>query len=459
VELPVIDVMKSLIRTRTAFLLAIALVLWSGHGHGARAASLIRDAEVENTIRTYATPLFETAGLNARDVNIYIINSRSVNAFVAAGLNMFFNTGFLLKTRSASEIIGVIAHETGHLAGGHIARFSNQINTANKLSTLTTILGVLTAVATGRGDAGAAIVQGGQGLLMGNLLAYSRGQESAADQAALTLLDRTQQSPAGLYNFLRTMENQEFLTNTNQDPYVRTHPLTRDRLRVMEEHLEDSPYKEVPPAPELEERHRRMQAKLFAFIEHPTTVLRKYGAQDKSIAARYARAIAHYRVAALDKALPLIDELIDAEPETPYFHELKGQMLFENGRIAESLAPNQEAVRLAPDAPLIRLGLARSQLELNDPALTRKAISNLLLVTQGESDYPFAWDQLALAYGRDGQLGLAALAQAEAALRRGHKKDALSHAKRAEARLDKSSSAWLRLQDIKRDAQEPDDNR
>ncbi len=447
--------MKSLIRTRAAFFLAFALVLWSSSGHDARAASLIRDAEVENTIRTYATPLFETAGLNPRDVHIYIINNRTLNAFVAGGLNMFFNTGFLLKTRSASEVIGVIAHETGHLAGGHIARFSSQINTANRLSTLTTILGVLTAVATGRGDAGAAIVQGGQGLLLGNILAYSRGQESAADQAALTLLDRTGQSAAGLYNFLRTMENQEFLSSTNQDPYVRTHPLTRDRLRLMEDHLKASPYKAALPAAALEERHRRMIAKLYAFIEHPTTVLRTY-AGDNSISGRYARAIAQYRIAALDKALPLIDDLIASEPKNPFFHELKGQMLFENGRILDSVGPNAEATRLAPEEPLLRLGLARSQLELNDPALTKEAIRNLLLVTQADPDYAFGWDQLALAYGRDGQLGLAALSQAEAALRRGRKKDALSHATRAEKRLDKASSAWLRLQDIKRAAKLPD---
>ena len=451
--------MKSLIRTRAAFFLAIALVLWSGPGHSARAASLIRDAEVENTIRTYATPLFETAGLNARDVHIYIINDRTINAFVAGGLNMFFNTGFLLKTRSASEVIGVIAHETGHLAGGHIARFSSKINTANRLAMVTTILGILTAVATGRGDAGAAVAQGGQGLLLGNILAYSRGQESAADQSALTLLDRTGASSAGLYSFLHTLENQEFLSSTNQDPYVRTHPLTRDRLRLIEDHLKTSSYKDTPVAPALVEAHKRMVAKLYAFIEHPVTVLRTYGADNDSIPARYARAIANYRIAALDKALPLIDSLIAAEPENPYFYELKGQMLFENGRIRESLAPNMEATRLAPDEPLLRLGLARSQLELNDPALTRDAVRNLLLAIQGDPDYAFAWDQLALAYGRDGQLGLSALAQAEAAMRRGRKKDALSHATRAEKRLDKTSSAWLRLQDIKRAASQPDEER
>lgn len=451
--------MKSLLRTRSAIFLAIALILWAGIGQTARAAGLIRDAEIENTIRTYATPLFETAGLNPRDVNIFIINDRAINAFVAGGMNMFFNTGFLLKTRSAGEVIGVIAHETGHIAGGHLARFSNQIDTASNLAILSTILGIVTAIATGRGDAGAAVVQGGQGLLLNNLLAYSRGQEASADEAAMRYLEGTGQSAKGLESFLRTMENQEFLSNTNQDPYVRTHPLTRDRLRSIENHVKASPNSAKAPSPEMEAMHRRMVTKLYAFIEHPTTVLRKYGADDTSILARYARAIAHYRLGALDKSLPEVDALIAAEPDNPYFHELKGQMLFENGRIAESLAPNQEAVRLAPDEPLIRLGLARTQIELNDPALRDDAVRNMLQVTQAEPDYPFAWDQLAVAYGRDGQLGMAALAQAEAALRRGRPNDALSHIARAEKRIEKTSAAWLRLQDLKRVATEEREKR
>jgi predicted Zn-dependent protease len=358
----------------------------------------------------------------------------------------------LIKTKGAAEAIGVIAHETGHIAGGHLTRFSDRIKTSNTAARVSTLLGALTAIATGSGGAGAAVIQGGQGLALGNLLSYSRTQESAADQAALSYLERTRQSAKGLQNFLTTMENQEFLTTNNQDPYMRTHPVTRDRLRTVEQHLKTSRFSDAQALPKFEDMHRRMVAKLIGFIAQPLTVLRTYPENTTSITHRYARAIAYYRYGALDKALPLIDGLISDEPKNPYFHELKGQMLFENGRIAESLAPNVEAVRLAPEEPLLRLGLARSQLESNTPPLTKAAIQSLLLVTADDPEYVFAWKQLAVAYGRDGQLGLAALAQAEAALLRRRKKEALSHAARAEKRLKKGSTAWVRLQDIKRAA-------
>jgi predicted Zn-dependent protease len=449
--------MGKIIRTRAAFLsvyaiMALAVLLWAAPGKQVQAASLIRDAEVENTIRAYATPLFGAAGLPARDVRIFIINDPSLNAYVAGGMNLFIHTGLIIKTKGAAEVIGVIAHETGHIAGGHLTRFSDRIKTSNTAALVSTLLGALTAIATGSGGAGAAVIQGGQGLALGNLLSYSRTQESAADQAALSYLEQTRQSAKGLQKFLSTMENQEFLTANNQDPYMRTHPVTRDRLRTVEQHLKTSRFSDAQALPKFEDMHRRMVAKLIGFIAQPLTVLRTYPENGTSIIHRYARAIAYYRYGALDKALPLIDGLIRDEPKNPYFHELKGQILFENGRIAESLTPNVEAVRLAPEEPLLRLGLARSQLESNTPPLTKAAIQSLLLVTADDPEYVFAWQQLAVAYGRDGQLGLAALAQAEAALLRRRKKEALSHAARAEKRIKKGSAAWVRLQDIKRAA-------
>lgn len=432
--------------------MALAAAFFTGTWTRVQAASLIRDAEVENTIRTYATPLFEAAGLRANDINIFVLGDPTLNAFVAGGQNLFVNTGFLIRTKSAGEVIGVIAHETGHIAGGHLARFSSQINTSSNVALITTVLGLLTAIASGSAGAGAVMMQAGQSIALGNIVNYSRTQEAAADEAALTFLDRTGQSAAGLENFLHTIENQEFLTPTNQSPYVRTHPVTRERVRRIEEQLTKSPYAKVMPSPQFEKMHDRMVAKLIAFTDYPVTVLQRYSETDASIIARYARAIAYYRIPDLDKALPLVDGLIKAEPDNPYFHELKGQMLFENGRIAESLAPNVEASRLLPDSALLRLGLARSQIESGNPALLRDAIQNLLYATQTEPYYAFHWDQLAVAYGRNDQIPLSALAQAEAALVRGNKKDAVFHAVRAEKRLDKTSAAWLRAQDIKRAA-------
>jgi predicted Zn-dependent protease len=446
--------MGKLIRTRSAFLLAMALFFMCWNAQKPQAAGLIRDAEIENTIRTYATPLFAAAGLRASDISIFILNDPQLNAFVAGGQNLFVNTGFLIRTRSAAEVIGVIAHETGHISGGHLARFSNQINTASNTALVTTLLGALTALASGRADAGAAVITAGQGFAVGNLLNYSRTQESAADQAALSFLDRTGQSAEGLVTFLRTIENQEFLSSNNQDPYVRTHPITRERVRNVEQHLGKSTNTAKKAPPEFEEMHRRMVAKLVGYIDYPSVVFDRYPESDTSITARYARAVAYYRVPDLAKALPLVDGLIRDEPKNPYFHELKGQMLFENGRIAESLPPNAEAVRLSPESSLLRIGLARSQIESQNPALLKDAIQNLLYATGADPLYSFGWDQLAVAYGRDGQLGLSALAQAESALVRGRKKDAMFHAVRAEKRIDKGSAAWLRVQDIKQAARE-----
>lgn len=446
--------MRKFMRTRAAILLAIAVLFLGVGSREAAAANLIRDAEIENTIRAYATPLFEAAGLPPQDIRIYIINDPTLNAFVAGGMNLFINTGLLMKTKNAGELIGVIAHETGHIADGHLARFANQSNTASNEAIIATVLGAITALATGRGDAGAAVAQVGQGYALGSLMSFSRSVESAADTAGLKFLDRSHQSAKGFASFMETLESQEFLTARNQSPYVRTHPVTQDRVRHIEDHLKESPYTNAPPNPKFEKMHRRMVAKLTAFLDQPQTTFRKYPPSDESVPARYARAIAYYRMSNLEKALPLINGLIDKEPQNPYFRELKGQMLFENGRVAESLAPYQKSVDLAPDEPLLRVGLAHAQIESGNAALNKKAIKNLLIATNAEPYNNFAWSELAVAYGRDGQIGMSALSQAEASTIAGNLDDASFHIGRAERKLPKSSTAWVRLQDLKREVKE-----
>lgn len=450
--------MRRFIRTRAAIFLALAVLFVGVGGREAAAANLIRDAEIENTIRAYATPLFEAAGLPPEDIRIYIVNDNEINAFVAGGMNLFINTGLLIKTKDASELIGVIAHETGHIADGHLARFANQSKTASREALIATVLGAATALATGRGDAGAAVSAMGQSYAVGSLMAFSRSVENAADTAALKFLDRTHQSAKGFLDFMRTLEGQEFLTASNQSPYVRTHPLTENRIRHIQEHVKESPYSNVPESAKFEKMHRRMVAKLIGFLKPLATVLRDYPKSNDSASARYARAIAYYRVSELDKALPLINGLIRQEPQNPYFRELKGQMLFENGRVAEALPHYEESVRLAPEEPLLRIELAHTQIEAGGTGRIKDAIKNLLFATNAEPDDAFGWDLLAVAYGRNGQLGLSALSQAEASMARGQKKDALFHIRRAEKLLDKSSPAWVRLQDLKRDASRSDDD-
>ncbi|MDX1484901.1 MAG: M48 family metalloprotease [Alphaproteobacteria bacterium] len=421
-------------------------------GRDAAGAKLIRDSEIENTIRLYGTPLFEAAGLRAADIRIFIIADESLNAFVAGGLNMFLHTGLLLEANSASEIIGVIAHETGHIAGGHLTRVSKRISSTSRAALIATILGALTTAATGSGEAGAAVMMGGQGLAVGSLLAYSRTQESAADQAGLRFLDLTGQSARGMLDFFKTLEDQELLPAHRQNPYVRTHPITRYRIEDVESHIARSPHSDTPPDPRFEELFRRMRAKLHGFLLPPERTLQTYPAADRSIAARYARAIAYYRSNDLDRALPELDQLIAEEPKNPYFFELKGQALLEAGRIKEALPPYRTAVRLDPDAALIRIDLARTLLARKNAAAVKEAIEHLLFATREIPESATAWQQLAIAYGRDRQYGMSALALAEMSLIRGRFKEALYQAGRAEAKLARGSTGWIRAQDVKAEA-------
>lgn len=425
-----------------------AACLWAPADAGAQRLSFIRDAEIENTIRTYAAPLFLAAGLEPSDVRIYLVDDRSLNAFVAGGQRLFINTGLIMRSTHAGQVIGVIAHETGHIAGGHLSRLHAAIANSTAQSILALVIGAAAAIGTGRGDVGAAIVAGGQSMGLRSFLHYNRTQESAADQAALRFLDATGQSSRGLLEFMELLDGQELLSADRQDPYLRTHPLSRERIDTVQAHLSRSPYKDKPQPARIQELHRRMLAKLYAFLEPFGRTLRRYPESDTGVDARYARAVAYYRKPDLGKALPLVDGLIAERPEDPYFHELKGQMLFENGRAAEAQKPYETAVRLLPRSPLLRRGLAQVQLELGDPALLEPAIRNLRAALQQDADAPFTWRQLAIAYGRRGDMGMSAVALAEEALLKGHARQARYHAGKAEKLLPRGSMGWLQAQDI-----------
>jgi predicted Zn-dependent protease len=417
---------------------------------------LIRDAEVENTIRAYATPLFEAAGLNAKDIDIYLIDDPTLNSFVAGGMNIFVNTGLIIKAKTPNQLIGVIAHETGHIADGHLARFSAHIQDVSTAAIIAAILGTAGAVAGG-GGAAAGTVIGSSSALQNALLSYSRTQEGAADQAGMSFLDRSGQSSKGLLEFFQYLEGEELLSSDRQDAYLRTHPLTQDRIQAVQDHVNNSQFSNAPDKPEFIEMHKRMVAKLSAFLGSPSATLARYPDGDPTVATRYARAIAYYKIPDLAHALPLMDQLIAQEPNNPYFYEFKGQMLFENGRGAEAVAPYQKAVDLLPDSALLRMELGQVQVERNTPELVKPAVANLQLATRREPYNSFAWTQLGIAYGRDGQFGMSSLALAESALSSGNNREARAQADRALKALPRGSPGWLRAQDIQ-DAARPSRN-
>ena len=441
-----------LVATIVAGAVAIAATAPPARAQSGEQLALIRDTEVEAIIRTFGTPLWKAAGLEPSSVRVILVNDRSLNAFVAQGQTLFINTGTLIRSESANQLMGVMAHETGHMAGGHLSRAPEAYRNAIFTSLLAVALGVAGAVAGGGGSVGAAAATGGMSIAQRQIFAFTRSQEQAADQAGVTFLDQIGQSSRGFLQFMEILSHKEVLSSIQQDPYLRTHPLTSERIEFLRNHVAHSPYSNAPTPPEFERLHRRMRAKLAAFMDPPAHTLDAWSPRDPSLDARYARAIALYRIPDLAAAVPLIDGLIRDFPKDPYFHELRGQMLFENGRLAEALPSYREAVALKPDAALIRIDLAHLELEMNDNGLVADAESQLNIAARTEPDQPDLWRQLAVAYGRSNQLGMAAMALGEQALLEGRRFDARDQARRALRVLPVGSPGWLKAQDVETQA-------
>jgi predicted Zn-dependent protease len=414
---------------------------------------MIRDTEIEETLQLYGRPIFQYGGMVPEAVQIYLVADNSINAFTPGQNLMFFHTGLLMAAQNSNEVIGVLAHEAGHMVGGHSLTRGDQYAKAGTTAMLMTLLGVAAGVATGNPDVGMAMALGGQGTAMRQFLSYSRGQESQADIFALQALEGTQQSPQGMYSFFEKMKQEVLLISNNIDPYAISHPLPSERMITAAAAVERSPYTKTPLDPALEERHQRMVAKLFAFLKPQVTTLQRFPDTDNSVAGRYARSIAYYRRAHLDKALPLVDGLLAEEPHNPYFWELKGQMLFENGKIEDAIVAFREAVRLKPDASLIQVLMAHAMVESGDPAYTEETQGALGMALRRDPEDPFAWDLSAKSYAQAGNLGMSAYAASERALVTGNFPDVMRYTREAEKHLDRDTPAWYRLQDIKVAAQ------
>jgi len=433
-------------------LIAATLLLVGTPLAEAHAVSIIRDAEIENNIRALGTPLFARAGLEPSSVHVYLVNDPSLNAFVAGGQNIFVNTGLIMAADTPNQLVGVIAHETGHISGGHLARLQDALRGASAQNILAFVLGAAAAVA-GAPGAGQAITSGGVQVSQRTLLKYTRIQEATADQAAFNYLDDTGQSARGLLEFFEKLGDQEALLTASQDPYVRTHPLTRERIETVRAHVERSPYSDVPDTPAMLAAHARIHAKLWGFLKSPAQTYKRYPSSDVSIPARYARAVAHHRQQRSEQAVAIIDTLIAELPDDPYFHELKGQVLLESGRPDDAVAPYARAVELLPGASLLRVGLGQAQVSARSDQYVDGAIDNLSLASRLTPREPSVWRWLAMAYGRQGDIGMASLATAERYVLIGRMRDAVVQASRAEELLPAGSPSQLHAQDIKRAAE------
>ncbi|MEA2934652.1 MAG: hypothetical protein QOD74_1298 [Variibacter sp.] len=442
-----------------AFALCAALVLAgtqtaSAQPRSGKGLPIIRDAEIEQLLRDYLTPILKAAGLTSQNIQVVVINDRSFNAFVVDGRRIFVNAGALLDAKTPNQLIGVLAHEAGHIAGGHLAKIHRELAAAQTTAILSMLLG-LGAMAAGATTGAQGLTQAGMaGMAMQtnitqrSLLSYQRAQEEAADRAGVRFLTATQQSTKGMYETFKRLSENTLYMSQGADPYMQSHPMPRERVAALEELARTSPHWDKTDSPEAQLRHDFARAKLVGFTDRPDTVARRYPLSDTSLPARYARAISAYRHSDLRAAISQIDALIAASPNNPYFQELKGQALLENGRAREALVPLRKAVALAPNAPLIRIMLGQALVATNDAALANEAISTLRTALLKDPDVPDGYRQLAMALGRKGENAEADLASARAAFVSGDIKTARELAGRARLHFPTGSPGWVKADDI-----------
>ncbi len=433
---------------RTALGLAAGLVLAAFPMAGpAHAQSMIRDAEIEKTLRDYSNPIFAAANLNPADIRIVIVQDPSLNAFVTNGQRLYLHTGLILAADTPNELKGVIAHETGHIAGGHLARSREAMSQSMTPALISIGLGIL-AIAAGAPDAGAALISGSQQFALANYVRHTQVQESSADQAALSYLESTGQSAEGLVSFFENFRYQEVMSDARRSPYFRTHPLSSDRIEALRQRAEKASNTRAKDSPADIAAFTMMQAKLIGFLEPPARTFSRYPESDKSLPARYARAVAAYRIPDMARAVREASALTAEQPDNPYFHELLGQILFESGKTAEAVPHDRKALALAPNSPLLQVNLARALAALPGPEGATEAIGLLQKAVSLEPENAFAWRELATAYDKTGQDGMARLASAEQSFVMGDYPRALSFAQRARRSLKEGTASWRRASDI-----------
>ncbi len=417
---------------------------------------VLRDTETEQLLREYTRPILRAAGLEKQNIQMVIINQGVFNAFVADGRRIFVNYGAIMQSETPNQIIGVMAHETGHLAGGHLAKMREQMAQAQTQMIIAMLLGAGAMVAGAQGgggnsglaNAGAAMFSAPGEIIRRNLLSYVRQQEENADKAGVRFLTATGQSARGMYETFKRFTDESLFAARGSDPYVQSHPMPAQRVAALEELARSSPYWDKKDDPALQLRHDMVRAKISAFMERQETVYRRYPLSNTSLPARYAHAISTYLHGDLRSALAQIDALIQQQPNNPYFYEVRGQALLEGGKPQEAIAPLRKAVALSNKAPLIEMLLGQALVATDNNAYTDEAIAILRAAVARESEAPIGYMQLAMAYGRKGDYAQADLASAQAAYLRGDSKTARDLASRAKTRFAIGTPGWVKADDI-----------
>ncbi len=432
--------------------LCAATALWAALAAPVQAAEprvqLIRDTEIEEIIHRECDPVFIAAGINPKEMTVLLVQDKELNAFTANGLTEGVNTGLITETKTPGELIGVMAHETGHAAGGHPARAEGEFARAGMGPMIISLgLGAL-AILAGAPEAGIALLGSAPGFSQLSMLNYSRDQESRADQAAITFLERAGLSGRGLYEFFDNFRYQEVFSEARRFAYFQSHPISSERIEALRRRAQEQKHFRTVDTPQMIALHEIMKAKLKAFTEPWQTTLTTFKEEDRSFPARYARAIAYYKALETDQALKRINALIEEQPKNPYLWELKGQVYFESARAKDAEAAHAQSVALKPDAALLRVNLAQAILAQDDGKRADAALVHLQRAIALEKDNTFAYRLMSQAYEAKGQGGQARLAAAEERYAAGDLTQARVFAFRARELLSKDTPDWRRATDI-----------
>ena len=440
--------MRPLFRLKAPILAGLALLALTAQP--AAAQSILRDAETEALLQELVDPLSEVAGLQAGAVDVVLVNDPSINAFVAGGQRIYVHSGLINAADTANEVQGVLAHELGHITGGHIIRFYEGMGRATNISILSMVVGVAAALA-GAGDAAMGVMAMGQQAAMGSLLAFTRVQESSADAAGAQFLSAAGITGRGSIAFFQKLQSYEFRHGYSQDDdagFARTHPLSGDRIARLQATYAGDPAWDTPPDADQQRRFARIKAKLYGYLARPADTLNAYPEYMTGVPARYARAYAYHKDARIEQALAETEALLVSDPDDPYFLELKGQVLLESGHAARALEPLRRATALTGSEPLIAATFGHALIATEDPAHLEEAEQVLRAAVARDRENPFAWYQLGMVYGARGDIPRARLASAEQQIMSDRPREALQNAQAAERSLPTGSPDWLRAQDV-----------
>lgn len=443
----VIRIIKSIV---FILLLFVGLYIKPANAEG---LTLISDAETQNYLAQVVKPLFNAAGVRFSPNNIYIVNDNSLNAFVSDGNYLFVHTGTIIQAENTNELAGILAHETGHILGGHIVRLKLKMEKMQYVMLGSVLAAGAAAISTGRGDAAMAVILGSQSSALNSMLHYQVQEERSADESAVKLLDKTKQSTQGLLSFMKKIKKQNALSGIEENSYFRTHPLTSERISHFEDVSKSNHYSAKTP---YDNEFLLVKAKLTAFLSDKNKVMRLYPPSNNSAPSRYARSIVAFKQGKIPQALSLIDGLIAEQPNNPYFYELKGQFLFESGKVKDSVNAYQKALDLLPNNYLLQISLAHALLESGESSQNVQKATALLQKSLISNESSFAWQLLAQAYDRGGKKAAAYYATAEFNYMMGNPETALKQLEFA-GKNSPDKSLQLKISDLKQKIKDDED--